>query len=244
MIEKNQQPITKDAQLQSEERSGFLVKMDFEGRTSSSLSYIPDSKTVCGEDVRQAGNSFDFSVNYISSQDDVGGLLEEQPGGFFEEQSWLVEGYDSDSELYNQLEEDPETDVESKEEKAVSKEFDNVPPLTRILRKSLSGYCAAQIDLAMASVMESVDCQTITIPEFQALVQSQLEFQALFQSQLETRSPVVSDQEECHMCLEPLYGGTEVEALNPCKHVFHAPCIRPWLQKDPSCPKCRAQIKS
>ena len=132
---------------------------------------------------------------------------------------------------------------ESKEEKAVSKEFDNVPPLTRILRKSLSGYCAAQIDLAMASVMESVDCQTITIPEFQALVQSQLEFQALVQSQLETRSPVVSDQEECHMCLEPLYGGPEVEALNPCKHVFHAPCIRPWLQKDPSCPKCRAEIK-
>ena len=242
MIEKNQQPITKDIQLQSEERSGFLVKMDFEGRTSSSLSYIPDSKTVCGEDVGHAGNSFDFSVNYISSQDDAGGLFEEQPGGLFEEQSWLVEGYDSDSELYNQLEEDPE-DIESKEEKAVSKEFDNVPPLTRILRKSLSGYCAAQIDLAMASVMESVDCQTITIPEFQALVQSQLEFQALVQSQLETRSPVVPDQEECHMCLEPLYGGPEVEALNPCKHVFHAPCIRPWLQKDPSCPKCRAEIK-
>ena len=219
MIENNQESIPKKVLLGNEDRSGFLMTMDFHGRTGSSLSYIPDSKRV-GEDLGAPENPLDLAVNYISTQETA------TP---FEEQSWLLDGYDSDVELYKQLE---ECDAkESKEAAVTSEEFD-CPPLTRILRKSLSGYSTAQIDIAMAIVMESIDCQSITIPEFQGLVQCQLE----------KRSSILSDLDECHMCLEPLYGGPEVEALNPCNHVFHVPCIRPWLQKDPTCPKCRAKI--
>ena len=216
MIENNREPIPKKVLA---DRSGFLMAMDFHGRSGSSLSYIPDSKRV-GEDNEPPENPLDLAVNYISSQESA------FP---FEEQSWLLDGYDPDLELYKQLEEsDPQ---ESKEAAITLDEFD-CPPLTRILRKSLSEYGTAQIDIAMAVVMESVDCQSITIPEFQGLVKCQLE----------KRSSILSDLDECHMCLEPLYGGPEVEALNPCNHVFHVPCIRPWLHKDPTCPKCRAKI--
>merc|ERR1711874_720868 len=107
------------------------------------------------------------------------------------------------------------------------------PPLTRILRKSLSGYTPAQIDLAMATVLETVDCQNITIPDFKRLVQNQLE----------TDQPNIPETEECDMCLEPLEEGDDLLPLDPCQHVFHAYCIRPWLEKDSSCPRCRAQIK-
>ena len=223
MIENNREPILKKVLLDSEDRSGFLMTMDFHGRSGSTLSYIPDSKRV-GEDLGPPENPLDLAVNYISSQ---------ETACPFEEQSWLLDGYDSDMELYKQLE---ESDAKEPKEAAMTSEEFDCPPLTRILRKSLSGYDTAQIDIAMAIVMESVDCQSITIPEFQSLVQCQLE------SLAEKKSSILSDLDECHMCLEPLYGGPEVEALNPCNHVFHAPCIRPWLQKDPTCPKCRAKI--
>merc|ERR1719430_2791613 len=213
MIENNREPIPKKVLSDSEDGSGFLMTMDFHGRSGSSLSYIPDSKRV-GKDDGPPENPLDLAVNYISSQESAFS---------FEEQSWLLDGYDSDLELYKQLE---ESDAKESMEAAMTSEEFDCPPLTRILRKSLSGYDTAQIDIAMAIVMESVDCQSITIPEFQSLVQCQLE------SLAEKKSSILSDLDECHMCLEPLYGGPEVEALNPCNHVFHLPCIRPWLQKD------------
>ena len=218
IIKNKQDPIQKKVLSEDEDRSGFLMAMDLHGKPNSSLSYIPDSKKGGEEDLRPPENPSDLAVNYISSQ---------ETAFTFEEQSWLLDGYDSDIEMYQQLEESVTT-----ESKATSEEF-GCPPLTRILRKSLSGFDASQIDIAMAIVMESIDCQRMTIPEFQSLVQGQLE----------KKSSVLPDLDECHMCLEPLYGGPEVEALNPCNHVFHVPCIRPWLQKDPTCPKCRAKIE-
>jgi hypothetical protein len=101
--------------------------------------------------------------------------------------------------------------------------------LTRILRKALSGYTPTQIDLAMAVVLERVDCQDITIPDFQGLVQGQL------------KATIDTEVDECHMCLEPLDMG-ELLTLDPCNHVFHTTCIRPWLERDRSCPKCRAKV--
>merc|ERR1719370_1414386 len=162
MIENNREPILKKLLLDSEDRSGFLLTMDFHGRSGSTLSYIPDSKRV-GEDLGPPENPLDLAVNYISSQ---------ETACPFEEQSWLLDGYDSDMELYKQLE---ESDAKEPKEAAMTSEEFDCPPLTRILRKSLSGYDTAQIDIAMAIVMESVDCQSITIPEFQGLVQCQLE---------------------------------------------------------------------
>ena len=43
----------------------------------------------------------------------------------------------------------------------------------------------------------------------------------------------------CSVCLGSL---AKVERELPCNHQFHAECLAPWLQKNNSCPCCRAQI--
>ena len=47
----------------------------------------------------------------------------------------------------------------------------------------------------------------------------------------------------CSICLGDL-ADTERAALElPCKHRFHGQCVAPWLQKNSSCPCCRARAK-
>lgn len=45
----------------------------------------------------------------------------------------------------------------------------------------------------------------------------------------------------CPVCTEELQLGDEVQIL-PCKHVYHVPCLAPWLQKHNSCPVCRHEL--
>ncbi|KAK1653979.1 hypothetical protein QYE76_071784 [Lolium multiflorum] len=47
---------------------------------------------------------------------------------------------------------------------------------------------------------------------------------------------------DCPVCLEPLRGGGVVTAAHACGHVFHAPCIEPWLDRRDSCPVCRCTV--
>uniref|UniRef100_A0ACD5WGT9 Uncharacterized protein n=1 Tax=Avena sativa TaxID=4498 RepID=A0ACD5WGT9_AVESA len=47
---------------------------------------------------------------------------------------------------------------------------------------------------------------------------------------------------DCPVCLEPLRGGGDVAPAHACGHVFHAPCIEPWLDRRDSCPVCRCTV--
>jgi hypothetical protein len=51
----------------------------------------------------------------------------------------------------------------------------------------------------------------------------------------------VSDIDECLICTELLE--EEFQCLDPCGHVFHVACIRKWVIKESSCPKCRAEVQ-
>ncbi|XP_058075523.1 RING-H2 finger protein ATL18-like [Magnolia sinica] len=47
----------------------------------------------------------------------------------------------------------------------------------------------------------------------------------------------------CSVCLGDFQGEEEVSRLPGCGHVFHAGCIRSWLERDRfTCPLCRALI--
>lgn len=206
--------ITQTKPTDADRNTGFIMDLDFCGRPSSSVQYCPESRPEGDQDPTAETSS--LSVNYISGQ----------PHWAPEEQSWLLDGYDSEDELYKQLEmkETPTPEPPADESDCL--------PLTRILRKALAGFTSAHIDMAMAIVFERVDCKNITIPEFQRLVQDQLE----------AGMPMDQEVEECHMCLEPLDAGPAQVALKPCLHVFHALCIQPWIERDSSCPKCRAKV--
>ncbi|KAL0896395.1 hypothetical protein Bca101_080356 [Brassica carinata] len=46
----------------------------------------------------------------------------------------------------------------------------------------------------------------------------------------------------CSICLQDAADGEKMRRLTACGHCFHAVCIDPWLEKQSTCPQCRAQI--
>jgi len=55
---------------------------------------------------------------------------------------------------------------------------------------------------------------------------------------------VLSEEEASHgcaVCKDCIAAGTSVLRL-PCKHYFHAECIRPWLAIKNTCPVCRFEL--
>ncbi|KAK4600497.1 hypothetical protein RGQ29_010227 [Quercus rubra] len=46
---------------------------------------------------------------------------------------------------------------------------------------------------------------------------------------------------ECAICRENLVVGDKMQEL-PCKHTFHPPCLKPWLDEHNSCPICRHEL--
>ncbi|XP_057812650.2 E3 ubiquitin-protein ligase SIRP1 [Cryptomeria japonica] len=50
-----------------------------------------------------------------------------------------------------------------------------------------------------------------------------------------------SDFNQCVVCMEEFELGGETRQM-PCKHIYHADCIFPWLKLHSSCPVCRFQM--
>ncbi|XP_030470457.1 E3 ubiquitin-protein ligase AIP2 isoform X1 [Syzygium oleosum] len=48
---------------------------------------------------------------------------------------------------------------------------------------------------------------------------------------------------ECAICRENLVVNDEMQEL-PCKHTFHPPCVKPWLDEHNSCPICRHELQT
>ncbi|KAI4377021.1 hypothetical protein MLD38_014717 [Melastoma candidum] len=48
---------------------------------------------------------------------------------------------------------------------------------------------------------------------------------------------------ECAVCREDLVVNDEMQEL-PCKHLFHPPCLKPWLDEHNSCPICRHELRT
>ncbi|KAG6535674.1 RING-H2 finger protein ATL52-like [Zingiber officinale] len=47
---------------------------------------------------------------------------------------------------------------------------------------------------------------------------------------------------DCVVCLSEIRDGELVRVLPKCRHVFHVPCIDPWLKFHANCPICRANL--
>ena len=47
---------------------------------------------------------------------------------------------------------------------------------------------------------------------------------------------------ECNICKDE-FGSTKICEL-PCKHIYHAECITPWLKQHRTCPVCRHEVES
>lgn len=49
-----------------------------------------------------------------------------------------------------------------------------------------------------------------------------------------------AEDDTCAICLDMYENGDTLTAL-PCRHFFHAHCIRPWLSGNGVCPICKAE---
>ncbi|KAF8367901.1 hypothetical protein PRIPAC_85730 [Pristionchus pacificus] len=54
----------------------------------------------------------------------------------------------------------------------------------------------------------------------------------------------VDDQKQCFICMDTYTQVGEPVAEMTCGHIFHSPCIVPWLQANSTCPVCRAEVVS
>jgi hypothetical protein len=46
----------------------------------------------------------------------------------------------------------------------------------------------------------------------------------------------------CSICQVNLEEGERVRAISKCQHLFHSPCLEPWLDSHNTCPLCRITI--
>lgn len=58
---------------------------------------------------------------------------------------------------------------------------------------------------------------------------------------VEVTEPQVNSKLQCSVCWEDFSLKEKVRQL-PCQHVYHEPCIRPWLELHGTCPICRQNL--
>lgn len=58
-----------------------------------------------------------------------------------------------------------------------------------------------------------------------------------------TRSPPEDRDTSCGICLEPLLKGENLlKHIGTCGNAYHKICLLTWMEKAPTCPKCKAEI--
>ncbi|XP_042500298.1 E3 ubiquitin-protein ligase AIP2 [Macadamia integrifolia] len=53
----------------------------------------------------------------------------------------------------------------------------------------------------------------------------------------------LGNETKCAVCTDELVLNDEMQEL-PCKHLFHPPCLKPWLDEHNSCPICRHELQT
>lgn len=51
-------------------------------------------------------------------------------------------------------------------------------------------------------------------------------------------------EEECPICLESFQTDDELRMIPNCEHIYHADCIKTWLQANTVCPYCRGDLSN
>jgi len=125
----------------------------------------------------------------------------------------------------------------------------NIGQFSRIMAKHFPGYSLLEVDEAVKEVSSTNKTEDLTIPLFRKLISEHLDRDNVDENDIymsdedddEELSNLI-EAEECLICTELLK--EDLFSLDPCGHIFHNICIIEWLNKDLTCPKCRAVVKN
>jgi len=204
--------------------NGFTLNLEMLNTASSSITYLPN----CKADTKSESNDIKLETNSLA-------YISGTPG------SWLMDEVMSEGvELVGIEEEDLEEEISPKN---IDEQIDisaTSCPFTKMIKKHAPKYAVELIESAVKSLMIEIDPSSITIPYFQELVIKKLEedIDAVYISDDDMEED--EEVEECLICTELLE--KDLQSLEPCKQIFHLACIKQWLGKDTSCPKCRAIV--
>ena len=89
--------------------------------------------------------------------------------------------------------------------------------------------------------------EPVSDPEEEARVRKHMELDELkFGVVLENYPLVPKDKipidKECYICLQTFKKNKKIRRL-PCMHMFCETCLKPWLQKNSTCPICKFELK-
>ena len=110
---------------------------------------------------------------------------------------------------------------------------------TKIMAKHFFDYKIWEVDRAIKEVSSKIKLEELTIPIFKRMIQDKLDEADENEIFMSDEEDVLED--ECPICTELLRD--ELHTLVSCSHVFHDACIKKWLKKDLTCPKCRAIVE-
>lgn len=98
-----------------------------------------------------------------------------------------------------------------------------------------------KVNEAMASMIRLILCSmslfTLLYPLLEDEEDGQLSHSNILQETLYEQADT-----ECSVCRDPIEMGTTIPKL-ACNHVFHMHCMQSWVQRNPSCPLCRAPVR-
>jgi len=216
-----------DSELQS--LNGFTFNIERLDTSSASLTYLPN----CDSDGRSEKKHIELETNSLA-------YISGTPGSWMmeEELSEGVELVGIEDEYLEQESNNQNDRIDNENEISIT-----CCPFTKMIQKHAPKYAVDVIEAAVKSLVIEVDPTTITIPHFQELVIKKLEenIDAVFNSDDEEEENDQEEEvEECLICTELLE--KDLQSLEPCHHIFHVDCIKQWLGKDTSCPKCRATV--
>ena len=110
---------------------------------------------------------------------------------------------------------------------------------TKIMAKHFPDYTLWEVDRAVKEVSSEKRLEELTIPIFKKMIQDKLD--EADENEIFMSDEEAGCEEECPICTEPLE--CDLRTLTSCSHVFHDVCISEWLNKDLTCPKCRAIVE-
>jgi hypothetical protein len=107
-------------------------------------------------------------------------------------------------------------------------------------------FICCLLELIITYILETRFLETVNIPEYikniTHFLRQLLQMDNVPDVQVEPVAvDITNEHPQCRICQEPFANGGGLSQM-PCSHIYHTNCIESWLEKNRTCPICRAEM--